>query len=77
MSGQSGEAILMPMNVQPISTLGDRVNQIRLETARIVNELYRSFTWSVIPYTAILCLHNSINTDNNGTFILWNVQCMV
>ncbi|MDD9872280.1 MAG: acyl-CoA dehydrogenase family protein [Deltaproteobacteria bacterium] len=35
---QSGEAILMPMNVQPISTLGDRVNQIRLETARIVNE---------------------------------------
>jgi len=28
----------MPMNVQPISTLTDRVNQIRLETARIVNE---------------------------------------
>jgi len=26
------------MNVQPISTLGDRINQIRLETARIVNE---------------------------------------
>jgi len=26
------------MNVQPISTLTDRVNQIRLETARIVNE---------------------------------------
>ena len=28
----------MVMNVQPIPTLDDRVNQIRLETARIVNE---------------------------------------
>jgi acyl-CoA dehydrogenase len=31
------EAISMPMNVQPISTLSDRVNQIRHLTAEIVN----------------------------------------
>jgi len=28
----------MPMNVQPIATLSDRINEIRLRTAKIVNE---------------------------------------
>ena len=28
----------MPMNVQPIASLPDRINQIRLLTAKIVNE---------------------------------------
>ena len=28
----------MPMNVQPIPTISDRINDIRLKTAAIVNE---------------------------------------
>ena len=42
----------MPMNVQTISTLPDRINQIRLETARIVNNEIlpnESKIWAVRP----------------------------